>query len=448
VVDVSNSGNQDAADVVVKIQIDENVKFLAGSVVTSTGLVRSGNYVNDQGPIVVRLGKLRSLKQSTLKFSAVVMSPFNDMASDVRFKVQIESSNGKSVSQTFPFEVDAYAQITINSTCDFCVSTGDVCSSLKPDEMIQVSAIIYNIGNQNAFNLVFLASPSSPMVASGAPFHVSPSTTSFTYINHPNGSLEVHIPMLSGDGGSVSFSYYLKMTADSSSSGGISQSIDVWTNDNTHTSIVKSCSSTAQQGSSRTQLMKQASTCPPTFTPCQSGGFSPNSVASCGTVTAQVLESGSSLTGYAATTGDVIQITATVYVQSSCLDLTGVTFTNIPDPINTQLIVGSVRPSFGRVVSGNTKNDGIVVIDFGVVPGNQQTQSIITFQVLVTGYIKSDTELTNSGFLTLSSYGTTYVSDIEPSVLLMKTTEYSSSGRLVSSVLMMLCVLSALFLWL
>jgi len=323
-----------------------------------------------------------------------------------------------------------------------------------------VTAVVTNSGNQNAFGVVFLTSPASPMIAVGQPFNVVPSSASqtLTFEAFSNGSLQINSPLLTG-GASLSFSHYLEMT-NAAVGSGISQDIFVWNNDgaSSYESVFSCTSAASRQGvTSRRSISnersgsvvpvlskRQSDQCPPVFTSCQSGGFQPNKVSACGLASA-TLKSDNDRNGVIST-GDLLQINVTVYVQSSCSDLPSVTFTDTPDPSNTQLVSGTVRPTFGRVISGNNQNDGIVLLDMGKVPGNRQSSSTILFDVKVTGRVLGGSELlTNSGYLTLEYYGNYELSALDPDVY-FSTPSTSSSSMLFGSVATVFVVLAVL-LW-
>jgi len=444
-VDIRNVGNQMASNVVITADIDPYSSFVAGSVVTTAGVVTAGNYLGNVGPVVVTVPFLGGLQSSvTFSYSSSVKSPFAGSSAEVTPYVKVTGDNFNPAQQSASFPVNAATQISVRSTCDFCVSTGDRCNSLNPGDKIQVSAVVTNSGNQNAFGVMFLTNPASPMIAVGQPFNVVPSSASdtLTFEAYSNGSLQVNSPLIAG-GASLSFSYYLEMT-NAAAGSGISQDIFVWNNDgaSSYESVFSCAAASSRQGvtsrrsviSARSGLVvpiaRRGDECPPVFTPCQSGGFQPNKVNACG-LSSATLKDDNDRNGVV-TTGDILQFNVTIFVQSSCSDLPSVTFTNAPDPINVQLVSGTVRPTFGRVVSGNNENDGIVLINMGKVPGNRQSSSTILFDVTVTGRTLSGSEqLTNSGYLTVEYYGNYEISPLNPDVF-FSTPSSAASGIFVS----------------
>jgi len=330
-----------------------------------------------------------------------------------------------SFSESFP--VNAYPQLSIAMTCDFCLSTGDRCNSLNPGDNIQMTATITNSGTQNAYDVVFLDNPGSPFINVGGPYNVVPSSAAngMQFEVFTNGSLQVTFPMISGEQGSVSFSYLIQMTNSAPATSGIVQTLTAWSNDGAgYFSGDFDCASSSGSRSISAQTRRQrdeevavtardASACPPTFVPC-SGSFSPNIASACGSVTATIQQDIDQ--NGIASTGDVLLYSVTLYIQSSCADLTGVSFTDIPDPTNARLVAGSVRTTFGRIATGNSQDDGEVVLYMGELPGKRQLQIAVSFEVLITGNTLGFRTLENSGFVTMDHYGTFEIAPISPEI--------------------------------
>jgi len=248
----------------------------------------------------------------------------------------------------------------------------------------------------------------------------------------------VSFPSLAGEKGSVSFSYLLQMTNSAPATSGIVQSLTAWSNDGVgYFSGDFDCSSSSSRAGS-TQSRRQrgeviamdraTSECPATFVPC-SGSFSPNIASACGSVTATIAQDIDQ--NGIASTGDVLLFSVTLYIQSSCADLTGVSFTNIPDPVNARLVAGTVRTTFGRITSGNSQDDSEVVLYMGQLPGKRQLQIGVSFEVLITGNTLGFRTLDNSAVVTMDKYGTFDLAPISPEVQFTTDIYAFSSAEIV-----------------
>jgi len=447
---ISNVGNQLTDGTVVTMYIDANSVFVAGSVTTNCGKnckVTKGNYVGNQGPVVVELGSLSTgtANEIVVSYLAIVNDPFAGVSPVVVSEVDVSANNIAVASNSAPFPVNAAPQLTISMTCDYCLSTGDRCSSLNPGDNIQMTATIKNSGTQNAFDVLFLDNPGSPFINVGGPYNVVPASAAngMQFEVFTNGSLQVTFPSLSGEQGTVSFSYLLQMTNSAPATSGIVQTLTTWSNDGVgyFSGDFDCSSSSSRSGSSSTQTRRQRgevialarseSTCPPTFVPC-SGSFSPNIASSCGSVTATLAQDIDQ--NGIASTGDVLSFTVTLYIQSSCADLTGVSFTDIPDPVNARLVAGSVRTTFGRIASGNSQDDSEVVLYMGELPGKRQLQIAVSFEVLITGNTLGFRTLGNTGFVTMDHYGTFEVDAISPEIQFTTDIYAFSSAQMIRPV--------------
>ena len=232
------------------------------------------------------------------------------------------------------------------------------------------------------------------------------------------------------------------MTNSAPATSGIVQTLTTWSNDGVgyFSGDFDCSSSSSRSGSAQSSrrhrgevisLSRSESTCPPTFVPC-SGSFSPNIASACGSVTATLAQDIDQ--NGIASTGDVLSFTVTLYIQSSCADLTGVSFTDIPDPVNARLVAGSVRTTFGRITSGNSQDDSEVVLYMGELPGKRQMQIAVSFEVLITGNTLGFRTLGNTGFVTMDHYGTFEVDAISPEVQFTTDIYAFSSAEMIRPV--------------
>jgi hypothetical protein len=376
-----------------------------------------------------------------------VNSPFDGQSSSVVVNYQISGDNIADIEgESKSFAVNAAPQLQITMSCDYCLSTKTICSSLNPGDGIQSTVTITNSGNQNALDLFFINDPVAPFVVQGSPYSWVPSSaaTGTQSENPSNGSQIVQIPSLAGNGGSVSFSYALLLTTNPASGSGINQMLSVWSNAGAaYFSETISCTSSSSSSTSRRDAPIEIATrqsdsiCPGTFLPCSSSGFVVNKVNACGSMTVTLSEDvdGNGVVS----TNDVLLYTSTVFIQSSCSDLSGVSFTDLLDAANVRLVQGSVRTTLGRIVSGNGQYDAEVYLYMGNLPGKRQIELVISFEAIVTGIAENPTTITNTAFINIASYGRYDIADISPEVSYVTDVSAFSSAATFSVSFFTLC---------
>eukprot|EP00211_Chloroparvula_japonica_P000566 CAMPEP_0119118282 /NCGR_PEP_ID=MMETSP1310-20130426/173_1 /TAXON_ID=464262 /ORGANISM="Genus nov. species nov., Strain RCC2339" /LENGTH=2657 /DNA_ID=CAMNT_0007107621 /DNA_START=51 /DNA_END=8024 /DNA_ORIENTATION=- len=440
---VVNSGDADLADAYVRVEMDLQTTFVAGSVYVNYAgaTVEAGNFVGDEGPIEVALGSFAAGDTAAIRFTAGLSSPFSTEDLLVSFPVYVAADNLAATLLYADVPVDATPSLSVTLTCDRCFNNPDPdCDVLFPGAVIQNTVTITNAGDHTAFDLIFEDSPSATLASAGDAFNFVPAElgNGATSLSNPanNGSLYVFIPELPGGGSSVSFSYNMEVTDVAAPGGGL-QAILVSSNDGTAVfSGVFSCDSenpasfdAAERRFEEATSRQLAGACPPTFFPCPStNGFVVNRVDACGSITASLLSDNDG--NGSPSTGDVLLFTANSYIQSSCGNLDYVQFLSTIDPTDGRIVRDSVKTTLGAISTGRAHEEYVVAVEFGSLPSGRQIAIAMSWEVEITGIATGVEELSNAAFILADRYPRT---DIALTPAVFYTTEFPSSASALTS---------------
>eukprot|EP00211_Chloroparvula_japonica_P000709 CAMPEP_0119119408 /NCGR_PEP_ID=MMETSP1310-20130426/898_1 /TAXON_ID=464262 /ORGANISM="Genus nov. species nov., Strain RCC2339" /LENGTH=2627 /DNA_ID=CAMNT_0007108843 /DNA_START=120 /DNA_END=8003 /DNA_ORIENTATION=+ len=451
-----NNGTQEASNVHIRIEISEETAFEAGSVYVEYdgATVDQGNFLGDSGPIDISLGSFPAWADAEVRFAVTLNSPFGSEEPLVVFPVLVTSDNLEDTLLSVEVSVLASPVLGASLQCTGCANAGQDCSVLQPGSVLRNRLTVTNAGNQDAFDVFVLISPDDPFSSASTAYQVEPEDPTLQSISNPsnNGSLVVSFAHLAG-GESISFGYDLVMgNVDSSTVSTGIQAVFISANDDEDTfsgafSCSDSTSSTGRRSGAAARSLvpesRQLGTCGALVTCGANDLFHINSVEVCQVSSASLYNDNDN--NGVVSTGDELQVSVAVQLQSSCANMEAVRFFARADPTNARLVVGTVRTTLGEISSGNGLDDSSVLVNLGNLPGRQAMQVAITYRVQITGAAFGFSTLDHSSVVSMERYGSFEISEFTPEVSFVTDADaFSSASTLSLSVVAVLSIIIAI----
>ncbi|MCB9436685.1 MAG: DUF11 domain-containing protein [Anaerolineales bacterium] len=379
---VTNSGDQDAANVVFSDVPDANTTLVVGSVTTSQGTVTVGNTAGDTS-VGVNLGTIAGNgANATITFEVTLDSPLPANVTET-------CNQGSFTGDNFPTEpTDDPSPVGSSDPTCTPTSSAPIIDATKvdtlvidvngsgfagPGDTLEYTMVITNSGDQDAANVIFADTPDG-----NTTLVVGSVTTTQGTVNIGNNvgdtTVEVALGTLPGGGGTATVTF--RVTINNPLPTGTSQVVNQGTVDGDNFPPVP------------TDDPDFPSPDDPTPTPISS---SPNIVA---TKDSSLLVDAD--TSGTLTPGDTLLYTVNINNVGGA-DATNVFFDDTPD-VNTTLVFGTVTTTQGTVTIGNGGGDTSVQVSIGTMPASSGV--IVTFQVTINDPLPVGvTSIANQGFV-------------------------------------------------
>ncbi len=191
-VTITNSGDQDASNVVLTDMLDANTTLVASSVTTSQGMI-----VQDNTAVAVEVGTLAGNGgTATIIFQVIINQPFSANTDEVCDQALIMADNHANVlTDAVCTPVDASTNLVATKVDALQVNNNEL---VVPGDTIRYTINITNTGNQDAANVVFTDTPDR--LTTLIPGSV---TTSQGTVVQDDLTVEVSVGTLAGNGGFV-----------------------------------------------------------------------------------------------------------------------------------------------------------------------------------------------------------------------------------------------------
>lgn len=350
--DVYNSGNQDAQDVVLIDTPDPSTALVVGSVQANPGSVAAGNASGDTA-VVVSIGTLPGGARAVASFRVQIADPLSPGVTSVRNQMFVSGANFPTEASDDPgtatpndptvTQVTAAPSGTAEKTATLYIDT-DADGLPSPGDTLLYTIRVRNTGNTAATGAVLNDVPdlNAPLIAGTVQASQGVITSGNTA---GDTSVSINIGTIPGRGGEFVATFQV-LIADPLPPG-------VFTVSN-------------QAVGSSNELPLVATDDPTTATPNDATVTQVTAAPAGRADKTAVLFVDADGNGVASP-GDTLLYRIEV-VNTGNIAATGAYLTDTVDP-NTELVVGSVQTNLGTITAGNNPGDTSVAISIGTIPG-------------------------------------------------------------------------------